>query len=386
MSDYPFRVGIIGLKPETSWAARAHLPALRMLDEYFHVAGVANSHRESSEMAAVACGIPHAFDNAEALVASPDIDIVTVAVKVPNHFDLVKMALDAGKHVYCEWPLGNGLAEAETLASLAREKRVVAVIGTQARVAPQILFLRDLIEQGYIGDVLSTTVKGWGKAWGATLDDSASRGYLLDEANGATLLTIPLGHTLAAIHDVLGDFGDVSSVMAKRRAEVLAEDSGEMLSLRAPDQVLFNGRLSNDVPIALHYVGGMPPGVDGLVWDIQGSDGNLRLTAPTGHSQMVPLSLAGAQGVHNTLERFAVPEQYLEGGADDVIAGNVARVYARMADDLIGGSRTAPTFDDAVALHRVMAAIEASAQSGERVSVDAPSRRLPGRARCKSPN
>ncbi len=49
--------------------------------------------------------------------------------------------------------------------------------------------------------------------------------------------------------------------------------------------------------------------------------------------------------------------------------GNVARVYARMAADLRDGTHTAPSFADAVAVHRIIAAIERAAETGARVSV-----------------
>lgn len=52
---------------------------------------------------------------------------------------------------------------------------------------------------------------------------------------------------------------------------------------------------------------------------------------------------------------------------DDPITGNVARMYARMAADLAQGTRTAPGFDDAVALHRLIAAVEAADEHGGRV-------------------
>lgn len=122
MAKTRLRVGIIGLTPERSWAARAHVPALLSLADDYELVGVANSSFESSKTAASALGIPKAFANAAELASSPDIDIVTVTVRVPHHLALVTTALEAGKHVFCEWPLGNGLTEAETLAALARKK------------------------------------------------------------------------------------------------------------------------------------------------------------------------------------------------------------------------------------------------------------------------
>lgn len=136
MTDKPIRVGFIGLNPGIHWAATGHIPALKALQDQFVVARVANTSLASAKNAANAFGLPHAFENAQALVNSPEIDLVVVTVKVPHHRELVTAALNAGKHVYCEWPLGNGLAEAQELADLADAKGVVAAVGTQMRVAP----------------------------------------------------------------------------------------------------------------------------------------------------------------------------------------------------------------------------------------------------------
>ena len=104
----------------------------------FEIVGVANSSLESSRRAADAAGVSRAFASVAELVTSPDIDVVTVTVRVSRHRELVRAALEAGKAVYCEWPLGNGLAEAEELAALAAARGVLGVVGTQARFAPMV--------------------------------------------------------------------------------------------------------------------------------------------------------------------------------------------------------------------------------------------------------
>src|SRR5215471_9397347 len=162
-------VGIVGLQPGRSWAARAHVPALRALSESYEIVGVANTSRASAEKAAAATGLPRAFADVAELVAAPEVDIVTVAVKVPPHLRIAKAAIGAGKHVYCEWPLGNGLAEAEEMAALARAKGVLGVVGTQARVAPEIEYLKHLIADGFVGEVLSTTLVARGRGWGGVI-------------------------------------------------------------------------------------------------------------------------------------------------------------------------------------------------------------------------
>src|SRR5579859_4843122 len=372
-----FGVGIVGVEPGRSWAARAHIPALRALSETFEIVGVANSSKASAEAAAVATGLPKAFTDVAELDAAPEVDIVTVAVKVPPHLEIVKAAISAGKHVYCEWPLGNGLAEAEEMAGLARAKGILGVVGTQARVAPEIEYLRHLIADGFVGNVLSTTLVARGGALqgGGRIPNKKIWAYLLDRSNGATLLTIPVGHTLAALMDVFGEVAEVSSVLAVRRPTALAVDTGEMLPVTAPDQVLVSGLFASGVPVSIHYCGGEARDGNGLFWEIHGTEGDMRVSGPSGHTQMVQLALQGARGEETAFRPLEVPASYSAGWPEDVEPGNVARVYARMARDLRDGTRTAPSFEEAVAVHRIIEAIEnaASLQAGS--SILQPARR-----------
>ena len=371
MPGQRFKVGIVGLQPGRSWPARAHIPALRALSETFEIVGVANTSRASAEEAAAATGLPRAFADVAELIAAPEVDIVTVAVKVPHHLEIVKAAIAAGKHVYCEWPLGNGLAEAEEMATLARARGVLGVIGTQARVAPEIEYLRHLIADGFVGEVLSTTLiaRGGALLGGGVIPDKKTYAYLLDRTDGATLLTIPVGHTLAALRDVLGEVAEVSAVLATRRTSARVADTGETLPVSAPDQVLVSGILVSGAPLSIHYRGGAAWDGGGLLWEINGTEGDIRVSGPSGHAQMVQLSLKGARGEEKTFRPLEVPASYRAGWPEDVEPGNVARLYARMARDLRDGTRTAPNFEDAVALHRVIAAIEKAAESGRRIAL-----------------
>jgi predicted dehydrogenase len=360
-------VGIIGLQPGRSWGAVAHVPALRSLPEDFEIVGVANSSRESAEAAASACDLPRGFSSPDELLACPEVDVVTVTVKVPHHFELVRRAIAAGKHVYCEWPLGNGLEEARELARLAKANDVLGVVGTQARVAPEILYLRHLIAEGFVGEVLSTSLIGSGMILGPTVESRSI--YLLDRSNGANMLTIPVGHTLAAVQDVLGPIVDVSARLLNRRVSAQVEHEDRTVPMTAHDQVLADALLASGAPLALHYRGGMPQGI-GLLWEINGTDGVIQVTAASGHAQMVQLSIAGARGSERDLQPIPVPATFYDGLPGDVRARNVAAMYARMADDIRDGTRTAPDFDDAVGLHRVIAAIERSSDQGTRIAVD----------------
>lgn len=358
MTDKKIRVGFIGLNPGIHWAATAHIPALKALPNDYQVVGVANTSLASAQRAADAFGLPHAFENAQALVSSPEIDLVVVTVKVSHHHELVMAALNAGKHVYCEWPLGNGLAEARELADLAEAKGRVAAIGTQMRVAPEVVYLRQLIADGYVGEVLSTTLVGSGGQWGAETD--AAHAYLYDKGNGATLLSIPLGHTLAGLREVLGDFDDLSARMIKRRDSVYVTDTGVTLPTTSAEQVLVQGALESGTAVSIHYRGGMSRGTN-FLWEINGTEGDIQVTGAIGHAQLTQLSISGANGDATELAPLTPPPSAYAGWPKDAIARNVACLYALVAEDIRSGSRLAPSFRDALALHKTLDAIERSA-------------------------
>src|SRR5438309_5508021 len=152
-------VGIIGVNPAWGWAATAHIPALRALPNY-EIRGLSSRSAESARLAGEAFGIKAVFPDHEQLVTQQDIDVVAVTVKVPRHRELVSAALAAGKAVYCEWPLGRDLDEARAMAALASEREVRTVVGLQGRQAPAIEFVQKLLDDGYVGQILSTTMVG----------------------------------------------------------------------------------------------------------------------------------------------------------------------------------------------------------------------------------
>src|SRR3989442_14313474 len=131
------RVGIIGANPDRGWAAQAPIPALKSLPD-FEITALSTTRRGSADAAGKLFGVADAFDNHRDLVNSATVDVVAVTVKVPHHLELATAALGAGKAVYCEWPLGNGLSEARILAALAKKKGGLAVVGPPAPSASSV--------------------------------------------------------------------------------------------------------------------------------------------------------------------------------------------------------------------------------------------------------
>src|SRR6059058_560381 len=191
MPESTFGVGIIGVSPTRGWAATAHIPALRALPNY-EIRGLSARSAESARAAGETFGVSAVFSDHEQLVTQPDIDVVAITVKVPHHRELVSAALAAGKAVYCEWPLGRDLEDARAMATLAAKQGVRTVAGLQARQAPAIEHVQKLLSDGYVGEVLSTTLVGLSIPGDVVGQPNA---YMLDKTNGANVLTIAVDHS-----------------------------------------------------------------------------------------------------------------------------------------------------------------------------------------------
>src|SRR5919202_3819958 len=154
---HKIRLGFVGANVRANWASQSHFPAL-LASPDVELTAVCTTRPESAEEAREAFGAKLAFHDYREMVASPEIDAVAVVVRVPSHYDPTRAAIEAGKHVYTEWPLGRTTTEAEELAALARSQGVQALVGLQARVSPTLMYMREQIASGYVGEVLSCHV------------------------------------------------------------------------------------------------------------------------------------------------------------------------------------------------------------------------------------
>ncbi|WP_338698879.1 Gfo/Idh/MocA family oxidoreductase [Streptomyces sp. Q6] len=353
----PVRVGIVGLSARRGWASLGHLPALRQLDG-FEVRALSASSAESARRAAETYGVPHSFGTAAELAASDEVDLVVVTVKVPDHREIIEAALAEGKAVFSEWPLGTGLAEAEELTALAAGRGLRTFTGLQARSAPVVRYLRDLVADGYVGEVLSTSLVASGRGWGADFPEGAA--YLLDRATGANMLTIPFGHTLDGLTSVLGDVETVSAVTATRRRE-LKDRTGTVHRPDVADQIVLGGVLTSGAVASVHYRGGMSRGTN-FQWEINGTDGDLIVTGDHGHLQMGEYTIAGANASSGAeLTQLPVPDRYFDPALEAVRgtqAYNVGAAYAQIRRDLADGTSVVPDFAHATRHHRLLDRIE----------------------------
>lgn len=364
----PIRVGVIGANPDQSWASKSHLPALQALPE-FDLVGVSTTSAETAKASAERFGARLAFDNARALIEHPDIDLVTVAVKAPLHHDLAVAAARAGKHVYCEWPMGATLEQSEAMAAAVRASGVRGVTGLQGRASPWVNAIRDIVQSGKLGRILSTSVIASGAMMGAVVAPRSV--YTLDRHNGATMLNISFGHLLDSVLYCLGEPSEISSLLATQRPEVRVGETDQMAPMTASDQIVVAGRLSSGAITSFHMRGGMSRATN-LIWEINGTEGDLVVTAAMPFVHFGPLKIEYATGGHALTELDvtaslpAIPQE-LAGTP----AFNPACLYRAFAEDLRNGTTISPSFDDGLARRRLLDLIHRSDRNAARSKVSA---------------
>jgi predicted dehydrogenase len=357
------RVGVVGANPTRGWGTAAHLPALRALDEY-QITAVATTRPETARATAEAFGVPLAFSDAEHLVSHPDVDVVAVTVKVPDHDGLIRAALASGKHVFSEWPLGVDTHQARRLAALAEQSGVVHVVGLQGYHAPGAVFVRELVDRGVVGKPLAVSVVTAGGPAGTRIP--AANVYAIDAAAGATVLSISTGHVLATLARAVGRLGTVSAVVASVNRVATVVETGQTVAVSAPDQVVVAGRLDNDAVVSIAVQGGAAPSTPGFEVRIVGTEATLTVhPASPGGIHITDWAISVARG-DGSGEHLAVPDR-LVSIPSSVPSGpprNVAILYRLLAQGIADGRPVTPDFATAVDHHQTLDAIQTASEVG----------------------
>ncbi|KAG7529920.1 hypothetical protein FFLO_05325 [Filobasidium floriforme] len=330
-------VALVGLSAKGSWASQAHLPYFKK-SSLFKIHALQNSSKSSATSAAEAYSLDGVvpYGDPSETASDPEIDIVAVSVKVPMHKSLLLPAIDAGKDVFCEWPLARNLQEAREIVQLAKSKGVKNAIGLQARQDPAILKAKEIVRSGQIGEVMGTNMFGHGGIFTPSIKEDVA--YLSDIDNGANLLTIPFGHAIV-------------------------DDDGKPIRIShktAHDYITVNARLIDSGGVAdITYAPGNSLTGKGFYWEITGTEGSLVLEGPMGHVQIAPPTLKMATTAEPELRLVPLPR-----------ASDATYTIGKAWDAFVGvgldEGHTVTTFEDALRRHEMIDAIYRSAESGRR--------------------
>ena len=361
----PLRVGLIGAQGR--WGPRAHVPALKGLPET-ELYAVCTAHADTAQAAADKFGVTRAYSDDRTMGADPAVEAALVAVRVPAHYALARNALEAGKHVYCEWPLGANTAEAEELAALARRMKVHTMVGLQRRASPAYMYLRKLVNEGYVGRVLSVHMTQLG---GGVLTRTADRTWQRDVTLGANTFTIWFGHAMDALCMVAGELAEVSSVIATQVPQWFESDTKRYVDVTSPDNIMLVGRLENGAVVNAH-VAHQPYHGSGYRLEIYGTDGTLAMIGGGDAGQEAHRRIVGGRKDDKSPQELPVPDRF-KWVPEDVRKGgpsyDVGQMWVKFAEAIRTGTRIEPDFDSAVRRHKMLDAIRRAADTGQRQKV-----------------
>ena len=252
-------------------------------------------------------------------------------------------ALEAGKDVFCEWPLGINMAEAEEMADLARSRGVRTMIALQANCDPTLLRLQELVKEGYVGEVLACSMTMF---LPGLLERGLDNPWMADQANGANTLSIVAGHTIDVLCFCVGEFEHVSARVSTQVPVWPTSEPGGTVNVTSPDNVLVSGKLVNGAVASVHV--SMAPGYYGSGWkmEIYGTEGALVASSDQMMQLAEHIRLQGAQGVDGELSELPVPER-LTWVPREVPKGapfNIAQMYGRLARAIGERNSSPPRF------------------------------------------
>ncbi len=365
MSD-PLRVGLIGANANAGWASRAHLPALANHPDVT-LAAVCTTRMESAEESRQRFGAELAFDDWRAMLERDDIAAVCVSLRVPNHLEPTLAALAAGKHVYTEWPLGRDTAEAEAMAAAAKQAGTNTMVGLQSRRSAELGYVREAIAAGDIGEPVSVSMTQY---VGGLTERPSSRTWAGDPSAGANTLTIQFGHAIDGLVTTVGELEWVEAHVSTEAREWLETDTGRTVPVTAPDSVALVGRFRAG-PLLTCHVESVPWHGRGHRFEVYGREGAILLehsSASGPHTGRSRVFVAGRDDAEPS-EVAIDDEPWLAQAEVTGSAVNVAKAWRAFADAVASDVATAPSFDDAVAHHRLLDAIARASETGTRQTV-----------------
>lgn len=349
MSNDKIRVGIIGVG---GWAKYGHIPALRTL-EAFQITAVSSRKQETADRTAAEFNIPFSFGDEQALIDHPDVDLVAVVAPAPEHARLVKAAIAAGKDVYSEWPLSTSTTASEELLALAEAKGVRHIVGLQRRMGPSTRYTRDLVKQGYVGQIRGVHMTVNVDAFPATMPGRYE--WAFHASNFSHVLSVYAAHFGDMLFRSVSFPKKLTAVIETQFTFFTVEETGEQIPNTNPNEVMVIGTLEAGGLFSMQIEGGQKHRT-GLSIEISGTEGVLRVTNPLAFQNKDDNAIQGMNGGETSFSPMPIPDEYetLATSGLDVSAQDLAYLYAAYANDIANGTSEASNFSDAVRQHHLI--------------------------------
>ncbi len=379
-----YNVGIVGF----GFIGKVHAFGYRNLSMYYdpvpleaRITHVATSRPETAEKARNLVGADHAVTDYREITENPDVDIVHICTPNHLHKDALLSAIRHNKHIYCDKPLTATLAEAEEIRARAAAYRGTAQMTFQSRFFPAVLRARQLIDEGWLGEVLEFRC---GLLHGGSADPRAPLKWKLSAAAGGGVIADLASHALDLVHHLVGDYESIlaaTKIAYGERPSV--DDPAKMVPVDTEDCVMLLARMKSG---ALGNIEGTKLATgseDELRLEIHGSRGALRLNGMAPHhleayDATVPdKPIGGMRGWTRIDVGQRFPEPAIGFPSPKNTLGWI-RVHvaclANFLQDVAAGRPGNPGIDQGVYVQHLMESVRRSAAESRWVEVGEPDR------------
>jgi predicted dehydrogenase len=314
-----------------------------------------------------------------ALIARDDVDLVDICTPGDSHAEIALAALAAGKHVLCEKPLANSVAEAEEMAraaEAAQRRGQLAMVGFNYRRVPATALARRMVAEGRIGTlrhVRVTYLQDWlvdpefPLTW-RLRKESAGSGSLGDlGAHIVDLAQFLAGEPLAGVSALTETFVRERPLPAGATSGLSTAPTAGTGQVTVDDAALFTGRFASGALASFEATRYATGRKNALRIELNGERGSLafdleRLNELYYHDGTEP-------GTHAGFRRILVTEPdhpYLDAWWPPGHGLGYEHTFVHQARDLVHavaeGTRPEPSFADGLQVQRVLAAVEESAE------------------------
>ena len=243
------------------------------------------------------------------------------------------------------------------------------MVGLQSRYAPSFQHLRQLVDRGYLGRMLSANMTMF---LPGILRPRPERSiWSAAKVAGAHTLNIATGHALDVFLWCLGELADVAAVVTTQVPELAIADTDRTVEVTSPDNVLLVGHMVNGAVVSVH-VASVPWHGTAFRLEAYGTEGTLIATSNQ-MVEMVDPVLRGAKDSDEALQLLSPPDslRWVPPEVPEGVAVNMAQMFRRFATTIREGGEAHPDFREAARRHHTLDALERAAETGQWVKVQA---------------